>query len=105
MIAYFLANGRLKILRSRFTICRAQNLGGFPNGSHDVLVSGATTEIPADRFSNLIVAGIGIFLQERFGSEQNSRRAKTALQSVQLPELLLQRMQLGGAWRKPFDGF
>src|SRR5258706_13258209 len=101
MIAYF-SQRNLKNPRSRFIVCSAQYLGGFPNRCHDVLVSGATTEIPTDRFSNLIVAGIGVFLQECFRSEQNSRGAKTALKSVQLPQLLLKRMQFDAALRNHF---
>src|SRR5258706_12900859 len=104
MIAYF-SQRNLKNPRSRFIVFSAQYLGGLPNRCHDVLVSGATTEISTDRFSNLIVAGIGFFLQESLRSEQNSRGAKTALKSVQLPELLLKRMQFDGAGRKPFDSF
>src|SRR5581483_1335428 len=71
----------------------------------DILIAGAAAQIAAQPFADLQLARIRNLLQERFGGEENSRRAKAALQSVQLPEFFLKRMQLGCVWREAFHGF
>src|SRR5215208_3087415 len=62
------------------------------DGLHDVLVAGATAQVPFQAFSYLLLRRIGILLQQADGGHDHARRAVAALQAVRLVEGLLHRM-------------
>ena len=53
--------------------------------------------------ADLVVAWIGVLLQERDERHQDTRRAVAALQAVRFPEGLLQRMQPVPIHSEAFD--
>src|SRR5271166_674844 len=72
-------------------------LGGRPQHRFDdVLVAGAPAQVPGQRPPYVLLGGVGIAVEQRFGGHHHARRAESALQSVLLLETLLQRMQLAG---------
>src|SRR5262245_16983331 len=81
----------------------AQALGGIERGEHDALVAGAAAEVAGDRDAHLLLGGIWIVAQELDQRGEHARRAESALQAVIVAECFLQRMQLVGARRDPFD--
>src|SRR5215203_6421606 len=62
------------------------------DGLHDVLVAGATAQVPFQALSYLLLRRIGILLQQADGGHDHARRAVAALQAVRLVEGLLHRM-------------
>ena len=70
---------------------------------HDVLISGAAAQVAVQAVPDLLLAGIGIALQDLLGDHDHARRTETALQSVLVPEGFLDLVQLavGG---HTFDG-
>src|ERR671939_922110 len=70
---------------------------------HDVLVAGAAAQVPFDAVADLLLAGVGMALQQPVGRHDHAGRAEATLQAVLFPEPLLQRMQLAIAGQT-FDG-
>src|SRR5207248_9034090 len=68
--------------------------GGGLHRAHDLVVAGAPAEIAREPEADLALARIRIALQQRLGGDQETRRANAALQSRELQEFLLERMQL-----------
>src|SRR5215213_2040407 len=73
------------------------------DGRDDVLVAGAAAVVALDRVADLRFRRIGVRGEEVHRRQDHSRRAKAALQSMLLPERLLQRVQ-GVTRGQPFDG-
>src|SRR6478752_3458763 len=63
----------------------------------DVLVAGAAAQVAGQRPAHVLLGRVGVLVEERLGGQHHARRAEAALQTVLLPEALLQRMQLAGA--------
>src|SRR5882672_9136834 len=79
-------------------------LGGRQHRTDDLVVSGAPAQIAGEPVAHLGFGRVGIALEQRLGGDQDAGRTDAALQSVELEEVALQRMQvlaLGHA----FDGF
>ena len=64
--------------------------GGFLDRRDDIAVAGAAAEIAGDRFFDLLVGRITIFLQQTVGGHQHAGRAVAALHRVVFPKRLLQ---------------
>src|SRR5262245_33806554 len=80
-----------------------QALGGVERGGNDALVAGAAAEVAGDGDTHLLLGRIGIIAQE-FGERcEHAGRAEAALQAVIVAERLLQRIELVGPGREPFD--
>src|SRR2546423_6474008 len=66
------------------------------HGLDDVLVAGAAAEVPRDRPPDVVLAGIGVVLQEGRRRQHHARRAEPALQAVLLAEPFLAREDPAG---------
>ena len=75
-----------------------------PHRRDDALVAGAAAQIGRQRLEQLVVADIGLALQDAGGEHQEARRAEAALHAVMRDEGALQRMQLRRRLRQPLDG-
>src|SRR5579863_900492 len=84
----------LSLSRRRALFGRAQRGGGVLHRLDDVHVTGAAAEVAGDRLADLQLAGIGVALQQRVARDHHARRAETALQTVLLPEAVLDGMEL-----------
>src|SRR5207248_2520953 len=72
-------------------------LGRRPqHGFDDVLVAGAAAQVAGQRPAHVLLGRVGVLVEERLGGQHHARRAEPALQTVLLPEALLQRMKLAG---------
>src|SRR5213592_3953564 len=60
----------------------------------DVLVAGAAADVPRDGPADLLLARVGVLLQQRGGHQQHRRGAEAALQAVLLLEALLHGVEL-----------
>jgi hypothetical protein len=60
---------------------------------NDIDVAGAPAQVAGDRVTNLIVAGSGVFFQERVSGHQHSGSAEAALQPMLLKEAVLEWIQ------------
>jgi len=69
----------------------------------DVVVTGAAAEVTLQPKSDLPLARVGIAFQQLLGRHDHPRGTEAALQTMLIPEGLLQRMQRR-ALRQPFDG-
>ncbi len=76
----------------------------MPHGCDDVDVAGAPTDVAREMFSDLLVSGVRILLQKVECRKDHPRSAVAALQSVTLPERLLQWVQLVGERSDALDG-
>ncbi|SVA93835.1 uncharacterized protein METZ01_LOCUS146689, partial [marine metagenome] len=52
---------------------------GVEDGAHDLVVTGATTQIAGQPVPNLVLAGIGIGVKQGFACHQETGRANTTL--------------------------
>jgi hypothetical protein len=66
------------------------------------VVAGAAAEVALERHAHLVLAGVGIALQQVRRGHDHPRRAVAALEAVVLPEALLDRVQRVGA-SEPLD--
>src|SRR3989304_4974651 len=71
--------------------------GGLAGGSDDVLVAGAAADVALDGVPDRLIGGVRLAGEKVGGGHQHARRAEPALETVLLPECLLERM--GGARR------
>src|SRR5262249_19925004 len=78
-------------------------LGGGQHRANDLVVAGAAAKIAGEPIAHLRFGRIGIAVEQRFGGDQDPRRADAALRSVELEETALQRVQFV-ALRHPLDG-
>src|ERR1700738_1286952 len=69
----------------------------------DVLVARAAADVARDRPADLLLAGIGVLIQQRLGDQHHPGSAEAALEPVLLFEARLYRVQLA-ARGEPFDG-
>src|ERR1700730_10823043 len=96
-------------------LARAHFFGSVLHRLYDVLVTGATAEVPGKGAANLGFLRIFVSLQQVNSRQDHSRRAIAALQAVFFPEAFLHGMYsavacagavssvLLGIRRKPFD--
>ena len=68
--------------------------GGIENGTDDLVVAGAPTEVAGQPVAHLGFRRIRIAVQQRLGRNQQARRAEAALQRRMLEEFPLQRMEI-----------
>ena len=82
--------------------CLSRARRGF-HRVHDVLVPGAAAQVAVQAVPDLLLAGVGVAVQDLLGGHDHARRAEAALQAVLIPEGFLDLVQLavGG---HPFDG-
>src|SRR3954454_18380636 len=64
------------------------------DGLDDVLVAGATAEVPLERPPYLVLARRGVLLEQADGREHHPRRAEPALEGVLLVKGLLHGMEI-----------
>ena len=69
-------------------------MGGRQDGANDLVVAGTTAEVSGECKANLLLRGIGVLLEQRFGCNDKSRRADSALQRSTFQEALLHDIQL-----------
>src|ERR1700742_3048087 len=85
------------LISSSADISGLPELGGCPeDGFDDVLVAGAAAQVAGQRPAHVLLGRVGVLVEERLGGQHHARRAEAALQTVLLPEALLQRVQLAG---------
>src|SRR5918993_698584 len=70
---------------------------------HDVHVARAAAQVPGDGPADLVLAGVGVAVEQRPADQHHRRRAEPALQAVALPEALLDGVELAVA-RQALDG-
>src|SRR5712692_11485814 len=68
--------------------------GGRLDRLDDVLVAGAPAEVPLDPQPNLLLGWVRIAFQQLLGRQDHTRRAEAALETVLVPEGLLERVKL-----------
>src|SRR5579864_1126468 len=89
--------------RSLSLNCRcAHFLGRVLDGFHDVLVAGATTEVPRNSPANIFLGRMRFFFEQGTSRHDHAGRAEPALEPVLFFESLLQRMQRAGV-TNPLD--
>ncbi len=76
------------------TSCLRFVLGGPAGRGDDVLVARAAADAARDRGADLVLARVGVGVQQRPDGHHHPRRAEAALERVQLVEALLHRVQL-----------
>ncbi len=97
-------SSRLRIPEPNIRVLNSTSASGcVQDRLDDLLIAGATAEIPFQTVPDLLFGRLGILLQQRNGRHDHSGRAVAALQSVFLPKGILHRMQLF-TLRQPFDG-
>src|SRR5262245_13080508 len=74
-------------------LCGGELLGCRLHGLDDVLVPGAAAQVARDPVADLLLARVGVLLQQPVGARDHPWRAVAALQAVLLVECLLQRVQ------------
>src|SRR5215467_5991304 len=75
-------------------LLRRHPLGGVLDGLDDVVVTGAAAEIALEPVADLVLRRARIALEKLGGGHDHSRRAEPALQTVLLPERVLDRVEL-----------
>src|SRR6266849_1651776 len=68
--------------------------GGRLDRFHNVLVARAAADVTLDPQPDLLLGRVWIPLQKLLGCQDHARRAEAALETVLVPEGLLQRVQL-----------
>src|SRR5580704_9106979 len=74
----------------------AELLGGPEHRLDDVLVARAAAQAARQRPPDVLLGRVRVLIQALLGGHHHARGAEAALQSVLLPEALLQRVQLAG---------
>src|SRR5262245_14249420 len=64
------------------------------DGLANLLISRAATEAAGQSLLDLFPRGVWVFVEQRLGGDEESRRAVPALRGSQIGECLLKRMQL-----------
>src|SRR5215475_4811148 len=77
--------------------CATQLGGGIEDGTDDLVVAGAATEVAGEPVTRLGLRRIRIAVEQRLGGDQQARRAEAALQRRMFQEFSLQRMQIVSA--------
>src|SRR5215813_8775154 len=78
-------------------------VGRPADGGDDVLVARAAADRAGDRRADLLVAGVGVLVEQRARRHQHAGRAEPALQAVALVEAHLDRVELPVALQR-LDG-
>ena len=60
---------------------------------NNFVVAGAATKIACKPVPGLLFGGVGVAIEQRFGSDHHSRRANATLQPAMLQQLLLYGME------------
>src|SRR2546427_912945 len=81
----------------------AQRPGRLLHRLHDVLIAGAPAQVAGEPLANVALAGRGFRFQERVRRQHHAGRAISALQTMLIPEPLLDRAALP-APGQPFYG-
>src|SRR2546428_4422686 len=68
-------------------------LGGVLDGLDDIVVAGAAAEVALEPVPDLALRRARVALDELSGRHDHARRAEAALQSVLLPEAVLDRVE------------
>src|SRR5262245_15724099 len=71
----------------------AEGPGRSGDGLDDEVIAGATAKISGKHLSDLRLGRRWMLLEVGIGSQQDSRRAETALKRVLIPKHLLERMK------------
>src|SRR3954468_6788412 len=79
---------------SAMAMCRLLVLGGPADRRDDVLVARAAADAAGDRGADLLVARVGVRVQQPAARHQHAGGAEAALQGVMLVEALLYRVEL-----------
>src|SRR5215467_3502237 len=72
----------------------SQLRGGIKDGADDFVVAGAPAEVAGEPVASLGLRRIRIAIQQRLGSDQQARRAESALERRMFEEFSLQWMQI-----------
>src|SRR5262249_8964339 len=80
-----------------------RNAGRIQHGADDLVIARAAAEIARQPVTHLVLAWLGVLLQQRLGGDDEAGRADAALQRRVFKELLLKRMQPLRR-RDPFNG-
>src|SRR5919106_7006674 len=84
--------GPFPVRRSRLL---TSDLGtGILDGTDDVVISGATAQVPLDAVSDLGLRRVVILLEKRHGRHDHPGSAESALETVAFPESLLDGVKL-----------
>src|ERR1700722_18263545 len=70
----------------------------------DLLITGTTAKIAADRLANFFLRWIGIASQQRMGRHEHARSTEAALQRMELAKRILQYAQPLRVGRQALDG-
>src|SRR5579885_843343 len=73
-------------------LCSCFRRGGF-HRVDDMLIAGAPANVAFEAFADLGLGGAGVIGEQLLGGQDHSRRAKSALQPVLVPEGFLQRVE------------
>ncbi len=68
-----------------------------------MLIAGTAAKIARKRVPDFVLRGVRVLLQKWHKRHQNARRAVSTLESMRLPERLLNGVQFIRVWRQPFD--
>src|SRR5665213_725205 len=71
---------------------------------HNMLISGAAAQVALEPMPDLLIARVGIAIQDLLRRHDHARRAEAALQSVLIPEGFLDLVQLAVGGGHAFDG-
>src|SRR5215211_7022768 len=82
---------------SAMAMCSLLLLGGPADRADDVLVAGAAADAAGDRGPDLLLARVGVLVEQPTRGHEHARRAEPALQGVLLVEALLHRVELAVA--------
>ncbi len=77
-----------------YLLRRGQLLGRRLNGADDLVVAGAAAEIAGELETDLVLAGIGVLVEQGLSRHQKARRANAALERGPFEEALLERVQV-----------
>src|SRR6266849_5034174 len=77
-------------------------VGGPLDRFHDVVVAGAAAQVALELVADLLLRGFRVALEHLVDGHDHAGRAEAALQTVLLPEALLDRVQLA-VLGEPFD--
>src|SRR6516162_4377360 len=78
-------------------------LGRRKRRNDNVLIAGAAAKVAGKGNTHFLLRRVGVVAQEFDEARENAGGAVAALETVILVKGLLQRMQLVGRWRNPFN--
>jgi hypothetical protein len=66
------------------------------NGAHDLVVAGASAEVPGEFVANLLLGRVRVLVEKGFGRDKEARGANAALKGRMFEELLLEGVEAFG---------